>query len=92
MSSHDYRTFFGRTIISLRFKLNSNELFEHDTITFHNFGLKNANLNKLVYTDNTNVDEDLEIYRNTLVNFIDYELLANKAHIIISNKINELAI
>jgi hypothetical protein len=53
MSSHDYRTFFGRTIISLRFKLNSSDLYEHDTITFHNFGLKNSDLNKLVLTNNT---------------------------------------
>jgi heme/copper-type cytochrome/quinol oxidase subunit 1 len=92
MSSHDYRTFFGRTIISLRFKLNSSDLYEHDTITFHNFGLKNSDLNKLVLTNNTISQEKIDINRNTLVNFIDYELLANRAHIVISNKIDNLII
>lgn len=92
MSSHDYRTFFGRTIISLRFKLNSTDLFEHDTITFHNFGLKNSDLNKFVSTNNTNNQEATILRRNTLVNFIDYELLANRAHIVISSKIDNLIV
>ena len=84
--------FFGRTIISLRFKLNSSDLFEHDTMTFHNFGLKNSDLNRLVYTNNTTSQEDKDLTRNTLVNFIDYELLANKAHLVLINKIDSLII
>jgi hypothetical protein len=92
MSSHDYRTFFGRTIISLRFKLNSNDVFEHDNLTFHNFGLKNSDINKYSYLDNNTTQSDLSLNRNTLVNFIDYELLANRAHIVISNKFDNLVI
>jgi hypothetical protein len=92
MSSHDYRTFFGRTIISLRFRLNSTDVFEHDSLTFHNFGLKNNDVNKLAYTTNTITREDASLNRNILVNFIDYELLVNKAHIVISDRFNNLII
>lgn len=92
MSSHDYRTFFGRTIISLRFRLNSTDVFEHDSMTFHNFGLKNNDVNKLAYTESTTSNENISFNRNTLVNFIDYELLANKAHIVIKNKFDNLIV
>jgi hypothetical protein len=67
-------------------------VFEHDSMTFHNFGLKNNDVNKLAYTESTTSNENISFNRNTLVNFIDYELLANKAHIVIKNKFDNLIV
>merc|ERR1712078_147075 len=74
MSSHDCRIYFGRTIINLRFKLNSSDLIEHDTMSFHSFGLKNTDANKFLIVCNS-IRNTLNSYRVTLLNYFDYKLL-----------------
>jgi len=86
MSSYEYKTLFGRTIISLRFRLNSNDLVEHDTTLFHGYGLKNEDLNNFTFlTDN--VVNNLLIVRSKITNYLDYQLLVNKVHVIAFDKI-----
>jgi hypothetical protein len=89
MSSHEYKTFFGRTVINLRFKLNANDLFEHDTLTFHGFGLKNSDLNKLVYINDELNTQNYNLNRLTLTNIIDYSLLVDKTFTFFTKKIND---
>jgi len=89
MSSYEYKTLFGRTIISLRFKLNSNDLVEHDTTLFHGYGLKNEDLNNFTSLGD-NVVNNLLMVRSKITNYLDYQLLVNKAHILVFDKVREM--
>jgi hypothetical protein len=91
ISSHDYRGLLTNSMIGLRFKLNSSNLIDPDTLIFHNFGLKKLELNKFNQLD-VNSHELKDLSRNTLVNFIDYELLANKAQLLMKAKIKDSAL
>jgi hypothetical protein len=79
-----------KSMIGLRFKLNSSDLVDPDTLLFHRFGLKKLELNKFNNLDMSS-EELKELSRNTLVNFIDYELLANKASLFLKVKLEESA-
>lgn len=85
VGSHDYRSLASRSMIGLRFRLNYDSTINPDTITFHDLGLKYMKANKMNSLDGNSQDIS-ELGRNTLVNFIDYELLAGKLHVYLQKK------
>ena len=61
--------------------LNSNDLISPDVLSFHDFGLKNSDLNKFVFLKNTTLDNDLvTTSRGILTGFIGQELLVSRPH------------
>ena len=81
VSSHDYRNLMTQSMLGLRFRLNSNDLISPDVLSFHDFGLKNSDLNKFVFLKNTTLNNDLvTTSRGILTGFIGQELLVSRPH------------
>ena len=91
MSSYEYKTVFGRTIISLRFKLNSNDLVEHDTTLFHGHGLRAEDLNNVASLEDK-VLSNIIMVRSIIVNSVDYQLLINKIHLVVFDRIKSVVL
>jgi hypothetical protein len=71
VSSHDYRDLLTQSMLGLRFKLNSNNLVSPDTLSFHDFGLKNSDLNKFSsFSNSTKLIETGTNYRQILSNYV----------------------
>lgn len=81
VSSHDYRDLMTQSMLGLRFRLNSNDLISPDVVSFHDFGLKNSDLNKFVFFKNSvQNDGSGASARGVLTGYVSQELLVNRPH------------
>lgn len=81
VSSHDYRSLLTQSMLGLRFRLNSNDLISPDVLSFHDFGLKNSDLNKFVFFKNSVHSENLDgSSRSILTSVVGYELLVRRSY------------
>lgn len=86
VSSHDYRDLLTQSMLGLRFKLNSNNLISADTLSFHDFGLKNSDLNKFSsFGSSIKLQETATQNRVTLGNYINQELLVSGLRTLLKN-------
>jgi hypothetical protein len=86
VSSHDYRDLLTQSMLGLRFRLNSNDLISPDVLSFHDFGLKNSDLNKFVFFNNSTHSTDLGgTVRSTLTGVVSYELLVKRSYTILNS-------
>jgi hypothetical protein len=92
VSSHDYRDLLTQSMLGLRFRLNSNDLISPDVLSFHDFGLKNSDLNKFVFLKNSTHNSDLGISnRSTLKGSISHELLVSRSYTLLGYKLGNTA-
>jgi hypothetical protein len=77
-------------MLGLRFKLNSTNLISADTLSFHDFGLKNSDLNKFSSLgSSTKLQETTTQHRVVLGNYINQELLVSGLRTVLKNSVGD---
>jgi hypothetical protein len=75
LDSGDYRILLKDSMVSLRFKLNSSGNIDHDTFTFHKFGINFSNLDKSMLfnaQDSYKHNRTLLVYDNFFLSFFNH--------------------